>query len=119
MTRIATILSVLLGLPMFGSLAGAVERDHVPSRHTPHLTRGSDRMSAPVAASRLAPAPVPNRDIVAPTEPEKPRTHLTPAVFRLSDHYSGDGYVYGSSPQGMDEAAMIPGIKLVMPLSWP
>ena len=78
-------------------------------------------MSAPVAASRLTAAPIPNRDIVAPAEPENPRTHLAPALFRLSNDYYGDGYVYGSSPQGMDDrkAATIPGLKLVTPLPYP
>lgn len=117
----AIVLSALLILPAFGSLAGAAERTRSPSRHSRHLTRGSDRMSAPLAATRFAPAPVPNRDIVAPPEQENPRTHLAPAVFRLSGQYYGDGYVYGSSPQGMDDrkAAIIPGLTLVTPLPYP
>jgi hypothetical protein len=61
---------------------------------------------------------MPNPDITAPAEPQQPETHFAPALFRLNNAYPGDGYVYGSSPQGMDDrrAATIPGLKLTTPL---
>ena len=119
-TSHASVLSVLLVLLTFGSMAGARERSRGPSHHSPQVSRGSDQVSAAAAPSRFSPAPVPNRDVVAPTQPENPRTHLAPSVFRLSNQYPGDGYVYGSSPQGMDDrkAALIPGLKLVTPLPY-
>jgi hypothetical protein len=66
----------------------------------------------------FAPAPVPNPDINAPIEPEDRRLHLAPTEFRLTNEYIGQGYPYGSSPQGMDDrhAAVIPGIKLTAPI---
>jgi hypothetical protein len=124
-TSLGTVLLALLVLPT--SIAGASEPKDRPSRHTGDLspsrhqvTRRADRVPAhaPPAESQSTAAPVPNRDMTAPAEPENPRTHLAPAIFRLSYQYPGYGYVYGSSPKAMDDskAALIPGLKLTTPL---
>jgi hypothetical protein len=117
-TSLGIVLSALLVLST--SIAGASEPKHGPSRHTRDLTRRADRVPAhaPPATSQSTAAPVPNLDMTGPAEPENPRTHLAPAIFRLSNQYPGDGYVYGSSPKGMDDlkVAVIPGLKLTTPL---
>jgi hypothetical protein len=115
---LGTVLSALLVLSM--SITGASEPKHGPSRHTRDLTRRADRVPAhaPPAESQSTAAAVPNRDMTAPVEPENPRPHLAPALFRLSNQYPRDGYVYGSSPKGMDDlkVARIPGLTLSTPL---
>jgi hypothetical protein len=121
-TSPGTVLSVLLVLST-SSVAGAREPDqlnHGPSRHARDLTHRADRVpaQAPPAASQTTAAPVPNPDVTAPAEPENPRTHLAPAIFRLSSQYPGYGYVYGSSRKSMDDskAALVPGLTLTTPL---
>jgi hypothetical protein len=61
---------------------------------------------------------MPNPDLTAPPVPENRRPHIAPTLFQLKNTYSGDGYVYGSSPQGMDDrkAATIPGVTLSVPI---
>jgi hypothetical protein len=54
----------------------------------------------------------------APTSPVESRTHAEPTLFDLGNKYQGDGYVYGSSPQAMDDrrAMKVPGIEVKVPL---
>jgi len=62
--------------------------------------------------------PLGKPDLTAPPIPENRRPHIAPTLFQLKNTYSGDGYVYGSSPQGMDDrkAATIPGVTLSVPI---
>ncbi len=73
----------------------------------------------PVALGEgYTPAPVPNPDMDEPTSPENRTPHITPTMFPLTNEHRGDGYVYGSSPQGMDDtrALTIPGVALSVPI---
>jgi hypothetical protein len=80
-----------------------------PTRHESSVVRRGDGFTA---------APVPNPDLNAPPIPENREPHVAPTLFQLKNAYPGDGYVYGSSPQGMDDrkAATIPGVTLSVPL---
>jgi hypothetical protein len=118
------------------SLAAAAPRDsgqhrpapkpqvHKAQKHAPaHTTRrqpSREESSAParVDVRGFTTAPVPNPDLTAPPIPENRQPHVAPTLFQLKNAYPGDGYVYGSSPQGMDDrkAATIPGVMLSVPI---
>jgi hypothetical protein len=96
---------------------------HQAHSNTPHRTRtaGSPARPAPPRrnpGSALTAAPVPNESVRAPTSPVESRTHAEPTLFDLGNKYQGDGYVYGSSPQAMDDrrAMKVPGIEVKVPL---
>lgn len=78
----------------------------------------ANRVTSDRDARGFGPAPTPNQDLSAPSVPEARGPNVSPTVFHLNNRYAGDGYVYGSSPQGMDDrrAATIPGVKLSMPV---
>jgi hypothetical protein len=126
MTRMVPLALVLL------AAAGPVPQDQgtAPARHQTHR-KTPPRPAKPVAAepartapprrdpgSAFTPAPLPNEAVTAPTSPVESRTHAEPTLFDLSRQYRGDGYVYGSSPQGMDDrrAAHVPGVEVKVPL---
>ena len=94
-------------------------RTHTPAR-TPQR-QPSLQDSSTVArgdARGFTAAPTPDPDLTAPPVPENRQPHFAPTLFELKNAYRGDGYVYGSSPQGMDDrkAATIPGVMLSVPL---
>jgi hypothetical protein len=94
-------------------------RPHAPAhtaRHQP--AREESATAARSARTGFTTAPMPNPDLTAPPVPENRRPHIAPTLFQLKNTYSGDGYVYGSSPQGMDDrkAATIPGVTLSVPI---
>lgn len=94
-------------------------RTHKPAhttRHEPGREQGST--AARRESSGFTAAPMPNADLSAPPIPEDRRPHVAPTLFQLKNAYPGDGYVYGSSPQGMDDrkAATIPGVILSVPI---
>ncbi len=100
----------------------ARQGQRVPQKH--HAARSLPKLPAaalvrlPARADGFAPAPMPDQDILAPIAPANRDPHVTPTLFRLTNAFPGDGYVYGSSPQGMDDkrALTIPGVKLSAPL---
>jgi hypothetical protein len=114
--------------------AGPVQQgqETAPDRHRQTHRKPPPRPAKPVVAqptppavpaprnpgSAFTPAPLPNAAITAPTSPVESRTHAEPTLFDLSRQYRGDGYVYGSSPQGMDDrrSAHVPGVELKVPL---
>jgi hypothetical protein len=61
---------------------------------------------------------MPDPDARPPVERDNPHTHIAPTLFELTNHFVGDGYPYGSSPQGMDDrrAARVPVIVVTTPL---
>ncbi|MBN9563161.1 MAG: hypothetical protein J0H14_20925 [Alphaproteobacteria bacterium] len=96
---------------------------HKSRTHTPTHTARQPGPAENSAAARVndggfTAAPIPNPDLTAPPVPENRQPHVAPTLFQLKNTYSGDGYVYGSSPQGMDDrkAATIPGVTLSVPI---
>src|SRR5689334_14644253 len=85
-----------------------------PSHARQQVAKPFERPDTPQVASQrgFAPAPVPDTTKTAPVSPVESRTHAEPTVFDLGMKYQGDGYVYGSSPQAMDDrrAAKAPGL---------
>lgn len=102
------------------SAAKAKHAQHRPPHHTRQpLASRATRPEAPVAtAPGFTPAPVPDLAKTAPVSPVESRTHAEPTLFDLGNKYQGDGYIYGSSPQGMDDrrAAKVPGVEVKVPL---
>jgi hypothetical protein len=121
--------------------AGPVEPGHgtAPRRHQAHQTKNTTQahrkapprpakqaateLTNPAPARRdpdsaFTPAPLPNDAMTAPISPVESRTHAEPTLFDLTREYRGDGYVYGSSPQGRDDrrSAHVPGVELKVPL---
>lgn len=101
----------------------AASHFHKSRPHPPaHATRRSPgQQSAPVArddARAFTAAPRPNPDLQAPVPPENRSPHVAPTLFDFKTDYIGDGYVYGSSPQGMDDrrSTATPGVKLTVPV---
>ncbi len=125
-----SILGLAVAAPLFLLVATepADAASHSPKtgKQTHHPAHRAARVQPPTTAApssrsevtSFAPAPVPNPDISPPVEPENRRPHLAPTVFHLTNEYIGQGYPYGSSPQGMDDrhAAVIPGINLTAPI---
>ena len=116
------------------SLVAAAPQDSGRHRPTPKPQLHKSKAHTPAHTARRAPtreqssivsrgdgftaAPTPNLDVTAPPVPENRQPHVAPTMFQLKNAYPGDGYVYGSSPQGMDDrkAATIPGVMLSVPL---
>ncbi len=94
-------------------------RTHTPA-HTPRRAPSRDESGIVTRGDGrgFTAAPMPDLDVTAPPVPEDRRPHVAPMLFELKNAYPGDGYVYGSSPQGMDDrkAATIPGLKLSVPI---
>ena len=94
-------------------------RTHPPARTPPRQASPQDS-STIMRGNDLGftAAPMPDPDLTAPPVPENRQPHVTPTLFQLKNAYPGDGYVYGSSPQGMDDrkAATIPGVMLSVPI---
>jgi hypothetical protein len=127
MKRLVPLALVLL------AAAGPVEQGQgtSPSRHHQTHRKTPPRLATPMATdpasptpsrrdpgTAYTPAPLPNQAVTAPTSPVESRPHGEPTLFDLSRQYRGDGYVYGSSPQGMDDrrSAHVPGVELKVPL---
>jgi hypothetical protein len=93
-------------------------RTHLPAPVARRSTPRQKGTPTPDYIAGFTAAPVPNQDLTAPPVPEDRQPHIAPTLFDIKNAYPGDGYVYGSSPQGMDDrkAATIPGIKLSVPL---
>ena len=104
------------------SAAKAKHAQHRPPHHArqPVASRAT-RPEAPRVATApgFTPAPVPRLGKDRPGLAVESRTHAEPTLFDLGNKYQGDGYVYGSSPQGMDDrrAAKVPGVEVKVPLS--
>jgi hypothetical protein len=83
-----------------------------PAPRTPRTSRLASRTDGFVAA------PMPDPDIGTPPVPEDRRAKLAPTLFRLTNDFRGDGYPYGSSPQGMDDkkSLTVPGVKFSLPI---
>ena len=66
-----------------------------------------------VALGDYQPAPTPDQDLSAPYL-TPPAVQATPAVFGLREIYRGDGYTYGSSPQGYADRSetQVPGVTV-------
>jgi hypothetical protein len=92
-----------------------------PAKHRPIAKRAPQppvvRQSGMPGPAFTA-APVPNTAATAPVSPAESRTHAEPTLFNLGNKYTGDGYVYGSSPQAMDDlrAQKVPGVEVKVPL---
>jgi hypothetical protein len=94
-------------------------RTHTPAHTPPRQPSFQDSSTVMHGNDRgFTVAPMPDPDMTAPPVPENRQPHVTPTLFRLKNAYPGDGYVYGSSPQGMDDrkAATIPGVMLSVPI---
>jgi hypothetical protein len=71
-------------------------------------------------ASPFEPAPLPNRDLEAPSGPPASNAPtLSPSLFNRSDQYRGDGYSRGSTAQTEQERRVRPGagFNLRMPFA--
>lgn len=72
---------------------------------------------SPVLASRLQPAPLPDRDKFAPPRERLP-IEAAPAVFWPLPDMQGDGFLPGSTHQLEIErpSAAVPGVKFTVPI---
>jgi hypothetical protein len=92
-----------------------------PAKHRPTAKRAPQPFALRQGGTpgpAFTAAPVPNTAATAPVSPTESRTHAEPTLFDLGTKYTGDGYVYGSSPQAMDDrrAQKAPGVEVKVPL---
>ena len=65
------------------------------------------------------PAPIPNRDVVAPTRAQQSAgTQISPSLFNRHDGYRGDSFTKGETAEADQNRRMLPsaGFTLKMPL---
>jgi hypothetical protein len=107
--------------PAPSAASSTVHRVHPPAKA--HARAKSSRRVASAVPPRPAPpppdaAPIPDRDIQAPVVRAEDAPVASPTLFQFHNQYRGDGYIYGSSPQGFDDrhAVTVPGVNFSVPL---
>lgn len=111
-------MSLLLSAPAWSQHRG-LNLQATPQR-SPLLPRPPAPPSGgPSSAPSYDLAPIPNRDLDAPSGPRASTDpQLAPSLFTRSEQYRGEGYSSGSSAQSEQERRLRPGagFKLRMPL---
>jgi hypothetical protein len=82
---------------------------------------GDDSALAPSAKANRSgyePAPVPDRDLVAPSPAPQTGADISPSLFMPKTQFRGDGYMAGSTSQSVQEKNVRPaaGFNVRMPL---
>ena len=77
------------------------------------------RRPAPRPAATFQPAPLPNRDVDAPTARAGNAPYVAPSLFTRTDTYRGEGYAPGSTAASEQERKVKPGagFNLRMPFA--
>lgn len=69
-------------------------------------------------ASGLEPAPLPDPDMIAPTQRASTDPSVQPSVFQPENQFRGDGFSPGSTSQSYEQRHFMPpaGLSLLVPL---
>ena len=79
----------------------------------------ASRPAKPLGGPLYEPAPIPDRNVVAPTRVQQGAgTEISPSLFRRHDAYRGDSFTKGETAEAEQNRRMMPsaGFTLKMPL---